>query len=188
MSLKIDFKSLTKEIKHLEKKLNREIINATKRSLRGIGKVDTNRMKKEGLKEFKETKILKKTFKRKLYGRNLNDLELSMWSGFPGAAIFQTGGTVSAKQKLMPIFFQKTSRMVMKAAFKSGKFITFKSKKGNIIIFDSELKVPVGVLKSSIKQKKRLSFFENHLENNAEHEEILNKEFDKSLEKLMTEN
>lgn len=174
----------------MDKQLRRETINATKRSLRGIGKADINKLKKEQLQPGGslnvKSKAFRKSFKYKLYGRDLNDLELSQWSGSRIAEIFTTGGTVKAKNKLMPVFFgNKPTRPEYKANFASGRYIVFKSKSGNLIIFDNQLDKPIGVLKGEIHQQKRLYFYENHSNNAAEHEKIINEQFEKSLQKLM---
>jgi len=192
MNYKIETKQLKKTIDKLNKNLNREILNSTKRSLRAIGKSDIKKLKDEQLSGGGglnvKSKALKKSFKYKLYGRNLNDLELSSWTGWKAAAIFQTGGTVNAKNKLLPVFFSgnRMSRKEYREAFRSKKFVIVKAKTGKLMIFDTQSDQFVGTLQAQIIQKKRLRFFENHENNQNEHANILDREFQKGMEKLIT--
>jgi len=191
--MNIDTSKLNKEIVKIQNKFNKEVLNATKRSLRKIGKTDLKKLKAEQLNSLQYLKVkskgLKKSFKYKLIGRDLSDLYLSEYTRWKAAPIFQTGGVVVAKKKLIPIFFDgaKVPKTIFSSKIESGDWTIFTSKGGNIIIYSRTEKKPIGVLKRQIIQKKRLAFFKNSEQNSAEHTQILDTEFDKSLRKLMAE-
>jgi hypothetical protein len=182
------------------------------RGLKLIGKSDITKMRSEQLSGGSGLNVrfrgLKNSFKFKSTDDDrafqLNKLFLDEYTRWPGARIFQTGGTITPKRAknltvLMPSMRgangkRKVTQKELRALIDSKQARIIPTARGALIIREKASLTKKGklrkgarteilaVLSRHSRQQKRLSFFENFQSNQSEHNRILDEAVEKALQ------
>ncbi len=184
------FERLAKSLKRGKSYASSELA----RAMTAIGKSDLKKLRDEQMRggNYLSVKFkgFRNMFKAKLKRAQRPSLahDLQEYTGWKAAAIFEKGGTVRSKGKLMPIFFtrgmqRKYGGKKLAQNFQRGYIAALKSKRrpGRLFIAEinrgtkSDRPKYIGVFVRSYYQKKRLDFFANHDNNRNAQEQILAK-------------
>ncbi|MEO6077873.1 MAG: hypothetical protein ABIP54_03735 [Candidatus Andersenbacteria bacterium] len=200
-SITIDTSKLEAFQQTLKDKAPALLATGVKEAFKKIGRADIRKLQREQLSGGSglnvRSKGFKNSFKAKVNGKDLDNLQLSEYTGFKGAQIFETGGTITARNsKTLTILTDNArdgngkrlmDRKQLRQLINSGKLKIIKTPKG-IYIVSPDAKEVIAVLKKSVKIKKRLSFFSNFETNQAEHDAIYDGELEKALQAIVKNN